>query len=162
MKGTFILFLKGFLMGISNLIPGVSGGTVAIILGIYEKFIFVLGHLFKDIKKNITFLIPLLVGMITALIFLSGVITYCLTNYLFFTVMTFCGAIAGGIPLILKKFKVFKFSIKNGICFLVSFIIVFLPLIFSSKTKTDFSSMTFFLCIKLFLIGMLALAGLRY
>ena len=48
-----ILFVKGFIMGIANIIPGVSGGTLAIILGIYEDFIGALSHFFKNFKKNL-------------------------------------------------------------------------------------------------------------
>ena len=45
-----ILVIKGFFMGIANVIPGVSGGTIAIILGIYERFISAISNLFKNIK----------------------------------------------------------------------------------------------------------------
>ena len=53
-----ILVIKGFFMGIANVIPGVSGGTIAIILGIYEQFINSISNLLKNIKENAKFLIP--------------------------------------------------------------------------------------------------------
>ena len=46
MKNTIVLIIKGFIMGIANIIPGVSGGTLALTLGIYEDFIQALSHFF--------------------------------------------------------------------------------------------------------------------
>ena len=45
-----ILVVKGFIMGIANIIPGVSGGTLALTLGIYEKFIGAISHFIKNLK----------------------------------------------------------------------------------------------------------------
>ena len=56
MKKNIMLVIKGFIMGIANIIPGVSGGTLALILGIYEEFIGAISHLFSNLKKNICFL----------------------------------------------------------------------------------------------------------
>ena len=49
---TIMLIIKGFFMGIANVIPGVSGGTIAIILGIYEKFIGTISNIFNNLKKT--------------------------------------------------------------------------------------------------------------
>ena len=51
MKEKIILAIKGFMMGIANLIPGVSGGTLALTLGIYEDLIGAISHFFKNIKN---------------------------------------------------------------------------------------------------------------
>ena len=59
MKEKMILMVKGFVLGIANIIPGVSGGTLALILGIYEDFIGAISHFFSNLKKNICFLIPI-------------------------------------------------------------------------------------------------------
>ena len=50
MKEKMILMVKGFVLGIANIIPGVSGGTLAITLGIYEQLINVVSHLFNNLK----------------------------------------------------------------------------------------------------------------
>ena len=47
---SLMLIIKGFIMGIANIIPGVSGGTLALTLGIYEDFINALSHFFSDLK----------------------------------------------------------------------------------------------------------------
>ena len=67
-------FLKGMVMGLANIIPGVSGGTLAVSMGIYDKLIHCLTHLFKEFKESIRFVLPIILGMIVALAGLSFVI----------------------------------------------------------------------------------------
>ena len=105
MKKNISLFIKGFIMGIANIIPGVSGGTLAITLGIYEDLIGVLSNFLKNIKKNIKFLLPIGIGMIASILSLSKVINYCLEHFEIQTILFFIGLILGGLPLILKKAK---------------------------------------------------------
>ena len=62
MKENIIIAIKGFIIGIANIIPGVSGGTLAITLGIYEQLISTISHFMKNIKENLKFIIPLGVG----------------------------------------------------------------------------------------------------
>ena len=57
MKKNITLIIKGFIFGIANIIPGVSGGTLAMTMGIYEEMINCISHFFKDIKKSIMFLL---------------------------------------------------------------------------------------------------------
>ena len=54
--------LKGMVIGIANVIPGVSGGTIAVVLHIFDRMIDAINHFTKDIKKHIMFLLPLLAG----------------------------------------------------------------------------------------------------
>lgn len=73
---------RGMAMGTSDLIPGVSGGTIAVILGIYDQLIEAISGVFSRYwKKYIGFLIPLAVGMGTAIIALSHLIEYLLLEY---------------------------------------------------------------------------------
>ena len=60
--------LKGMIIGLANIIPGVSGGTMAVSMGIYDKIIHCISHFFSDIKKNIIFLLPIVTGMGIAII----------------------------------------------------------------------------------------------
>ena len=57
MKENIKIILKGFVLGIANIIPGVSGGTLAITLGIYEKLIETISHFRTKIKENFKFLL---------------------------------------------------------------------------------------------------------
>lgn len=60
--------LKGMVIGIANIIPGVSGGTMMVSIGIYDKLIYCITHLFSEFKKNIKFLLPIVVGMAIAVV----------------------------------------------------------------------------------------------
>jgi len=73
------LFL-GIILGIGFIIPGVSGGVLATILGIYDEIIYRLNHLFKNFKDNIFYLTPLVTGVIISILFFSKLILYLLNN----------------------------------------------------------------------------------
>jgi putative membrane protein len=132
-------FFKGILMGISDIIPGVSGGTIAFILGIYERLINAIKNinfdlvtsLFKkEFKENLKkvdlgFLIPLGIGMVGAVVLASQFVPYLLDNFPAYTFAFFFGLILGSIKLIHKKSKRFKISrfMLGIIGFLIAFFI---------------------------------------
>lgn len=92
---------RGLAMGISDLIPGVSGGTIAVILGIYDQLIEAISGFFsKDWKKHFLFLFPLGIGVGTALLLLSRLIEFLLHNYYAPTQFFFMGLIVGILPLL--------------------------------------------------------------
>lgn len=95
---------RGFIMGISELIPGVSGGTIALLLGIYDELIASINGLFsKHWAKQLRFLIPLGIGMGSALIVLSRVMDYLLVHYTEPTHFLFLGLIIGVLPFLFKE-----------------------------------------------------------
>ncbi len=100
-----LLVIKGFFMGVANLIPGVSGGTLALTLGIYENFIRAISHFFSNLKENLKFLIPVFIGIGLSILTMSGVITSSFANYPIPTALFFMGLVAGGIPMLLAKVK---------------------------------------------------------
>lgn len=124
MKESIILGLKGFIIGIANIIPGVSGGTLAITLGLYEKLIGAASHFFKNLKENVKFLVPVGVGAVLALLVLSNIIGYSLEHYPVPTTLLFMGLIIGGIPVLLKKVKGHTKNIVNYFFFILTFAIV--------------------------------------
>lgn len=99
------LTIKGMLMGISNIIPGVSGGTMAVSLGIYDDLIFSITQFFNKKKKSIRFLVPLALGLILGVVFFSYAIEFLLAEYAFITSLAFVGLITGGVPILLKEFR---------------------------------------------------------
>jgi len=119
LKSNILLFIKGFVIGIANLIPGVSGGTLAITLGIYERLIEILSNFKSNIKENVKFLIPIFLGVGASILSLSGLISLCLERFLFPTIMLFVGAILGGLPMLCKKLKGSKLS-EDCQCFVKS------------------------------------------
>lgn len=98
---------RGFFMGISDLIPGVSGGTIAFILGIYDRLLLSISGFFsKEWKKHLGFLVPLGIGIGAALLLFSRVITFLLEKYEAPTMYFFMGLIIGVLPFIVKQAKV--------------------------------------------------------
>ena len=71
--------IHGMLLGIANAIPGVSGGTMAVVLNIYDKIMYALS--LKNIKGNLKFLIPLGIGAVLGVFLLSNVIVSAMENY---------------------------------------------------------------------------------
>ena len=163
MKNLFLV-IKGFFMGIANVIPGVSGGTIAIILGIYEKFIDAISNLFKNLKENIKFLLPIFIGMGIAILTTSKVISYCYDKFPLPTVLFFVGLVFGGIPLLMKNVKNKKESkkVSNYIIFLLTFsLVIFLAsykFIFGINGEVSFASMNLGGYLLLFLVGIIAAA----
>lgn len=161
----FILVIKGFIMGIANIIPGVSGGTLAIILGIYEEFIGAISHFFSNFKENIKFLIPLGIGMILSIITMSSVIDYSYKNFPIPTTLFFVGLVIGGIPLLYGKVKDNKEEKKNPINYLImslTFALVifmaFADKVFGGLGEVVLSNLGFGGYVLLFLVGMIAAA----
>jgi len=99
------LFL-GIILGIGFIIPGVSGGVIATILGIYDNIIYRLNNLFKNFKDNLLFLFPLIIGIIISVLFFSKLILYLLNNELNFISYVFIGLILGCVPYLFKEIKI--------------------------------------------------------
>lgn len=133
-----ILILKGFLFGIANLIPGVSGGTMAVITGVYEDFLESINHFFQDFRRSVSFLLPYGVGIITAILLGSRLIAKCLEVAPIPTMSLFIGFIAGGVPVLYRPIQK-NFQIKNICIFLgaVTLVLIFLFLPTADKSATD-------------------------
>ena len=159
MKNNIILIIKGFLLGIANIIPGVSGGTLAMTLGIYQDLIGAISHFFKKLKKNLKLLIPLGIGMVAAILLGSKVITYCLDKFPFPTTLFFIGLIVGGIPLLTKKVKGKKLKPINIASFLLPFsIVMIMTLLNPGNNIVDLSTINVIKFLLLIVIGMIAAA----
>lgn len=106
------MILKGIVIGIANIIPGVSGGTMMVSMGIYDKLIHCITHLFSEFKKSVLFLLPIAVGMVAAIAASSFGLTYLFENLPIQTNLLFVGLILGGLPAIWKNVK--GNSVKAG------------------------------------------------
>lgn len=95
--------LRGVAIGIANIIPGVSGGTMMVSMGIYQDVLKAVTGILKHGKESIKTLFPYAVGMGMGIIGLSFVISSLFETYPFPTAMLFIGLIFGGIPLLLPK-----------------------------------------------------------
>ena len=114
----------GAAMGVAMIIPGVSGGTVAVLLNVYDELINALGNLRKNFKKNVAFLIPILLGMVLSFAAMYFPLKYALEYAPFPTVMLFAGLMAGSLPKIFKDTKAFGFKKLNLCSILLPFIII--------------------------------------
>ena len=100
---------RGMLMGISDLIPGVSGGTIAFILGIYDRLLLSISGFFsRDWRRNLGFLLPLAIGIGIALLLFSRLIDYLLHYHYEPTQFFFIGLIVGVLPFIIRQAEVKK------------------------------------------------------
>src|SRR5690625_3688360 len=92
---------RGFIMGGTDVIPGVSGGTIAVLLGIYDRLIAAINGIFsKDWKKHLGFLIPLGIGVVIAIFTFARVMEWLLDNHPGPTFYFFLGLIIGVLPLL--------------------------------------------------------------
>lgn len=132
MKQKLILILKGLIIGAGKIIPGVSGGMLAIILNVYDKGIDAISNFFKDVKNNFTFLFTLAIGIIISILSISKIIKYTLTFYYLPTMLLFIGLILGGVPHIIAEAKKEK-SLKNAFVLLLGFLLILGVSIFSNK-----------------------------
>lgn len=131
------LLLKGFIIGIGKIIPGVSGSMLAMSLGVYEKGIKILSNLVKEVRKNFKFIFFLGMGVVLAILFFSNIIATLLEHYFFFTMLLFVGLIVGTMPTIINKIKDQKINKKNILFFFLSaFFVLFLT--FMKNNATDF------------------------
>lgn len=124
MKDKIILILKGFIVGIGKIIPGVSGAMLAISLGIYDKCIYAISNFTKSIKDNIFFLFYVGIGICISIGIFSNLVIYLLDKYYFITMCFFIGLIVGGIPNLYNESKIDVKKKKNIIIISISFLII--------------------------------------
>ncbi len=156
-----ILFIKGIILGVAFIIPGVSGGTLAVLLGIYEELIEAVSNFYKgfaNFKKYVLYLIPLVLGVLFSIAVCARIIEYGLDKAPIITMLVFVGLIIGGIPKLFKSVSK-KPGIKELSAMLVGIIIVLVMLIVDKGTSSvSFANMKVGGYITLVLVGMLASA----
>ena len=120
------LFLKGVIIGLGKIIPGVSGAMLAITFGVYEKGVNAISHFFTDLKKNFSFLLYLGLGICLGIIVGSKLVLFFLNRFYLQTMFLFVGMIIGGLSPVVDQLK--NNVGKNKIIFSI-IIFVFLILI---------------------------------
>lgn len=151
--------LKGVLIGVANIIPGVSGGTLAVSMGIYDQLILSITHLFKDTKKSIKTLMPYGIGAVVGIVSLSFIIEWLFLRFPFEMNLFFCGLILGSVPILYSKVKGNRIEVKYIIAFLFMFILVIgMSLFKSSEMVQKTLTLSDFQWIKLFGVGVIASA----
>ncbi|MDO4546253.1 MAG: DUF368 domain-containing protein [Bacillota bacterium] len=108
-----MVVVKGTIIGGTMLVPGVSGGSMAIILGIYDKLITSVSSFGKHKLESFLFLLLFVAGGFLGIFLFSRPILYMIQQYPMPMLYFFLGAVAGGIPLILRKAQVRSFSFRG-------------------------------------------------
>ena len=151
--------LKGAVIGLSNIIPGVSGGTMAVSMGIYDRLIHCITHLFKEFKKSILFLIPIGIGMVIALVAGSFSVEYLFENFPLPTNLAFIGLILGGLPAVGRKIRGNKVKIGHVAALILFFaLVVGLAAMGEREGNAADLSFGFLNVLKLFGVGVIASA----
>ncbi|MGD1821088.1 MAG: DUF368 domain-containing protein [Pleomorphochaeta sp.] len=162
--------INGFCMALADSIPGVSGGTIAYILGFYDTLLESINNVFSKDKLQrktaLTFLIQLLIGWLIGFILSIIILSTLFTNHIYFMSSLLIGLTISSIPLIFFEEKnIFKLDAKSIIKYLVFFLIGFTLVILIStnasnnlEAKTDLTNINFYLGLKLVFIGILAIS----
>lgn len=98
----FIRLFKGILVGIGFIVPGLSGGVLAVVFGLYEPLMRFLANLTENFKKNLQFFIPVGIGLVLGVVAFSAVVDFAFTNYAAQFIWLLIGFISGTFPSLLK------------------------------------------------------------
>ena len=128
-----INFLKGIIVGLGGIAPGLSGSVLLVIFKLYEKTIEAFQSLFKNFKKNSIFLIQLFAGFGVGVLVFSKIAEYLIANFEMQTRFMFLGLVLGTIPLFYKEVKKKGFNNKYYIPMAISAALGFLLLSFNKN-----------------------------
>ena len=153
------MILKGVVIGVANIIPGVSGGTMAVSMGIYDKIIHAATHLLSEFKKSMKVLIPILIGAALGLVVVARVIQIMFDKAPLQTNLLFVGLIVGGLPAMTKKVKGQSIRLPHIMACVLFFAFV-VGLATMGETEGAAADMTFnaINVVKLFGVGIVASA----
>lgn len=155
------LFFKGIFVGVANIIPGVSGGTIAVVLRIFDQLIDAINNFFKEPKKHIKFVAPLILGACVGILIFSKIIEICLAKESFATSMFFVGLVIGSIPLIINHAKTKPVKPIYYLASLICFgIVVFMSFIKEPTASSATIVVTTPWLIKIFVFCMIASAAM--
>ena len=122
--------LKGVVIGVANVIPGVSGGTMMVSMGVYDTIISSITGLLKHFWQSVKTLLPYILGALVGIVALASVLTYLFDNFPLPTATAFIGLILGGLAPLLKQIDMKKAGAGAIVLFLVFLaLIVFLAII---------------------------------
>ena len=156
----FILdILKGAVIGLANVIPGVSGGTMMVTVGIYDKFLWCVNHLFKAFGKAVKILLPIFIGIVAAVVIGAFGLKYLFANYPLPTNTLFIGLILGGVPMLLKSVKGTKIGVPGAVAFAALFALVVWLKVIEGENVTSIT-LNFGTILVLFVLGAVCAAAM--
>lgn len=166
-KEYIVNFFNGFMMALADSVPGVSGGTIAFLLGFYDKFINSLNYLMSKNKNHrksgIRFLIKLGIGWVIGMVASILVITSVFETHIYKVSSLFMGFIVLSIPIVIMEEKdVLKGKYLNIVFTIIGAALVLLITYFNSTQLTSMSltNLSLSSCIYIFLVGMIAISAM--
>lgn len=151
--------IKGMMIGIANIMPGVSGGTLAVSMGIYDKLIHCITHILSEFKESMKFLLPIFAGAGIALVAITFVIEALFQYYPIPTNLLFIGLIVGGLPPVVTKVKSHKLSFGHILAGLLFFaLVVGMAMMGDNGNRQVTLNLGIVPMIKLVLVGIIAAA----
>ena len=112
-RDSFLLrVLKGFIIGVAGIVPGASGGVLAVSMGVYRPVLDAVYGFFKDIKRNFLFLLPLGLGGVIGLLSMSRVVEWLMLNWRTPFLYALIGLVLGGVPSFIKEANSTGFKLK--------------------------------------------------
>lgn len=151
--------LMGIVIGIANMMPGVSGGTMAVSMGIYDKLIFAVTHIKSDFKNSVKLLLPIAIGCVLSVVGIARIIELLFARYPMPTNCLFIGLILGGLPAVFGKVKTERVTVGKVIaCVLFFALIVGMTLLGEQESAAADLSLGWLNGFKLFGIGIVASA----
>lgn len=151
--------LRGMVIGIANIIPGVSGGTMAVAMGIYDKMIHAATHLFSEFKKSMKVLLPILIGAVIAIVVVARIIEFAFDKAPIQTNLFFIGLILGSLPMMAQKVKGNTIRISHIISFLIFFaLVIAFALMGEGEERAAELTINLIGALKLFGVGVVAAA----
>ena len=159
-KNFFLDIIRGVAIGIAFIIPGFSGGSIAAILGIYEKLVNAIADIFKDFKSSIKTLLPIGIGMVVGIVSLLFPLSWALEKFPIPTVTLFVGLAIGGMPSITDKLKGERISYKNLLAALIPAAVVLMLSFMPIGADKDLTSLSLFGYLFLVLIGIIGSSAL--
>ena len=160
--------MNGFCMALADSVPGVSGGTVAFIMGFYDRFIGSIHDLafgkMKEKKAAIVYLAKLGVGWIIGMVMAVIVLSALFESHIYTVSSLFIGFITGAIPLIVKEEKESMKEVSKGILFCLIGIMLVVGITWANGKigggSMDLGQFSVGLAVKLFFIGMIAISAM--
>lgn len=153
---------RGFIMGGTDVIPGVSGGTIAVLLGIYDQLIAAINGIFsKDWKKYLGFLIPLGIGVVIAIFTFARVMEWLLIHHPGPTFYFFLGLIIGVLPLLFNVADAKRtFKIQHIIILVIGAVLIGSMIFLNDEEGAIITSRTMSTYVLLFFSGALGSAAM--
>jgi putative membrane protein len=153
-------FFKGLVIGIATLVPGVSGGTMAVILGVYDDLIHAISSFFENWKKHIIILLEIGLGGLAGILLFSKLLESVIKRYPFVMSFFFIGVIFGGLPVLYKKSRTGKRNKSDILYLVIGLVIVLLLSSEPAATSTMATSQGIISIIFLFIAGIVMAVAL--